>query len=164
MFGLGSDFTTSFGLSKRMWQQGLREGAQLAFSLINAVVRGGDRGSPTRLPNLKVDFVVVLLYAGILAMINWGVRLCVVMPLSRRILRDSSHHGKKLRANEPKAVKLSLCFMEMLFYLAFSYFNFVILVEEVWAWPSLHWWLNFEKKDLATGASLHSFMTKVSLP
>jgi hypothetical protein len=140
----------------------LSESAPLAYSPWDTVDQGGDRVPAVRLPDRNVDIIVVFFFAVVLAVINWGLRLCIVMPLSRRVMRHPSQRTlKQQRGHESKVVKLSLCVMEMLFYFTFACLNYIILCREAWAWPSKLWWLDFEKRDLATGASLHSFMTEV---
>jgi len=139
----------------------LVEGVTLASGLFETLLQGSDCGPPTRLPNLSVDVFIVLFYAVIVGMINWGMRLWIVLPLARRVLIvNPLYPGAQRRSSDSKAIKMSLCFMEMLFYATFSCMNYLILSRETWAWPSRLWWLEFEKKDPVTGSSVHEFMTE----
>jgi len=74
-------------------------------------------------------------------------------------LSNSSAKAAFEKKLEVKVQKFSQTTMEQLFYGSFTFFGVVMVLTQDWAWPSKHWWLNFDKKD-SDGRSVHSAMTE----
>ena len=108
-----------------------------------------------RLPRSE-DFGVMVMYGLLIFVFNWTVRLLVVQPLARKLLRPAMPEALKLenfsdgtiRALKTRRVarvqKFSQCAMELLFYGFFTYCNLVIVSRQDWSWPSAKWWTGID--------------------
>jgi len=146
-----------------MLQRGLIEAQHLTLALAKTIVEGKDTGRPTRLPKLRSgdDFLVLTFFTVALGAFNWGIRILLVKPIVRRLLRTKHNQFEKKISpcREQKVDKFSQTAMELLFYGLFSYMNCVVFFSQKWSWPSVHWWIDYEKVDTISQYSIHSYMT-----
>jgi len=102
-----------------------------------------DVGSSEPVP--AVDGYVALWFTVGLFVLNWSVRLCVVTPVARALLRQK----KKTRGFEAKVVRFAQSTMEAMVYGGFTALGASIVPRQPWIWPSKLWWQGF-----STGAHL----------
>jgi ceramide synthetase len=151
------------------WEQGITESGKLGISLINAIIakNGGTTSDRVPMVGSGIDVVVFIVFTLGLLAINWGVRFFIVQPFARVILRGPPPTGNMTAERqriiekkiETKVQKFGQTAMEQLFYGSFTYFGMIMVLNQPWAWPSKHWWLDFDKKD-PSGHSIHSYMTE----
>ncbi|KAJ8600724.1 hypothetical protein CTAYLR_003946 [Chrysophaeum taylorii] len=90
-------------------------------------------------PNPAVDLYVAAWFAVSLFVINWSLRLFVVMPLAHVVLRR--------KARKSQVIKFAQASMELAFYGSFAALGTVIVPAQPWIWPSKHWWINFSSGE-----------------
>lgn len=82
-------------------------------------------------PSLQRDVVVCAIFALIMLIFNWTLRLLIIQPLIR-----STFRGIKAAAVE----KFGQSLMEIIFYGGSTLLGLLVVPQQVWAWPSSLWW------------------------
>jgi hypothetical protein len=136
----------------------LREAFELFTALVTAIGNGNDTALPAKKFPEQVDIGVFFVFVVLCLAVNWGVRLAIVHPMAKVILRGPPEKACSARRLRVKCEKFSQAFMEMMFYAAFSIFGYILVMSQDWFWPSKNWWDGFAEKD-TEGRSVHSYMT-----
>ena len=111
--------------------------------------------STVRAPLGGLDARQAVMYAVIMFVFNWLLRVVVVEPLGRVLMGFS---GKaRTKARNARAEKFAQSALEMVTYGAFSYFGAMIVPKQSLFWPSSELWRGFPVKTLATDGALRCY-------
>lgn len=107
--------------------------------LLNGLVATltGDRKAAAALPSDRPSFprdaLVLCAFTLAFFIINWGLRLLLVQPFAKHVV--------KLKGSQ--AVKFAQSVMEAIFYGFFAYMGLMVVPSQEWLWPSAQWWIGF---------------------
>mmetsp|Transcript_40191 Transcript_40191/g.87839 ORF Transcript_40191/g.87839 Transcript_40191/m.87839 type:complete len:648 (-) Transcript_40191:99-2042(-) len=96
---------------------------------------------PRDIPQLRRDASIFIIFAGAIFIFNWSLRLLIVEPLARSILK----------LKRAPLVKFAQSVMEAVIYGSFAFVGLRIVPSQPWVWPSSNWW-----KDFTSGS--HNWM------
>eukprot|EP00948_MAST-09A_sp_MAST-9A-sp1_P001125 g1125.t1 len=121
-------------------------------ALIQKLYLNEDTPLPDFIKKTKGDWPVDVFYVFIWLVMaaNWGVRLFVVKPIARVLLKQGR---RRLPADETHVDKFSQSALENFIYSGFLFMSIPLLIDQTWLWPSKNWWvdksMSFAGKDQA---------------
>lgn len=83
-----------------------------------------------RKPAPERDIMILLIFAVVIFIAQWGVRCLIIEPLVRRTLT----------VNRARVEKFAQSTMEMIMYGSFTIMGALVVPRQEWAWPSYQWW------------------------
>lgn len=116
--------------------------AQRLMGAMATSMRGAGASLPSSRPaaDVTVDVGIIFIYAAVIFLVNWTIRLALVNQVAKALFAGSkltTHaFGKKIE-------KFSQSAMEASIYGLFAIIGLVIVPSQPWVWPSSNWWIGF---------------------
>eukprot|EP00931_Biecheleriopsis_adriatica_P104216 TRINITY_DN78913_c0_g1_i1.p1 TRINITY_DN78913_c0_g1~~TRINITY_DN78913_c0_g1_i1.p1 ORF type:complete len:358 (-),score=57.11 TRINITY_DN78913_c0_g1_i1:49-1086(-) len=88
-------------------------------------------------PDVQRDVFVLAVFAIVIFLVNWGMRLVLVEPLAKATLG----------LERGQLVKFTQSVLEAIIYGSFSAIGIAIVPSQSWAWPSENWWKGFSSGE-----------------
>ena len=117
-----------------VWAAAGEGGAMLG--VVWSVMTGAEVSTPATNENKGLnDAIIAVMYAVLIFVVNWSLRLLVIKPLL------SSYLSEKMSQKFGQSV------IEALFYGASFWLGYVIVLRQPWIWPSSDWWDGMKQQD-----------------